>query len=129
MNDNVFQMNEKAMTQSFHDLPAWVNEVGVRSVLTADRAFSANSHGAVGNGSTHSTKAIQQAIDACSQAGGGTVTFEPGEYVSGALFLKPGVNLHLEKGAVLKCSTDMANFPEQRTRIEGHFEESWSPAL
>jgi len=49
--------------------------------------------------------------------------------VSGALFLKPKVNLHLQQGAVLKCSTDMANFPVQRTRIEGHFEEKFNPAL
>jgi alpha-L-rhamnosidase len=39
------------------------------------------------------------------------------------------VNLHLEKGAVLKCSTDLANFPVQRTRIEGHFEDAFNPAL
>ncbi len=50
-------------------------------------------------------------------------------FVSGALFLKPKVNLHLDKDAVLKCSTDMANFPVQRTRIEGHFEEKFNPAL
>jgi polygalacturonase len=39
------------------------------------------------------------------------------------------VNLHLEKGAVLQCSTDMVNFPRQRTRIEGHFEDHFTPAL
>jgi alpha-L-rhamnosidase len=50
-------------------------------------------------------------------------------FVSGALFFKPKVNLRLEAGAVLRCSTDMANFPEQRTRIEGHFAEKFNPAL
>jgi alpha-L-rhamnosidase len=39
------------------------------------------------------------------------------------------VNLHLAKGAVLRCPTDMKHFPEQRTRIEGHFEDSFNPAL
>lgn len=52
-----------------------------------------------------------------------------GEFVSGALFMRPGVNLHLEKGGVLRCSTDLKNFQPQRTRIEGHFEEHFNPAL
>jgi PleD family two-component response regulator len=42
-----------------------------------------------------------------------------GVFVSGALFFKPKVNLRLTEGAVLKCSTDLSNFPAQRTRIEG----------
>ena len=48
--------------------------------------------------------------------------------MSGAIFLKPGVNLHLDKGAVLKGSTDIKNYPEMETRIEGHF-QVWIPAL
>jgi len=52
-----------------------------------------------------------------------------GVFVSGALFLKPGVHLHLERGAVLRCSTDMRHFPVERTRIEGHFEERFNPGL
>jgi polygalacturonase len=85
--------------------------------------------GAVADGTTLNTKAIQATIDHVAAGGGGTVVVPRGVFVSGALFLKPRVNLHLEAGAVLKCSTDMANFPAQRTRIEGHFEEHFNPAL
>ena len=85
--------------------------------------------GAKGDGETINTVAIQTTIDKVAAAGGGTVVIPKGEFVSGALFLKPGVNLHLNSGAVLQCSTDMKNFPEQRTRIEGHFEEHFNPAL
>jgi alpha-L-rhamnosidase len=85
--------------------------------------------GAVGDGATLNTKSIQTLIDQLATNGGGTVVIPKGVFVSGAIFLKPGVNLHLEKGAVLKCSTDMSNFPTQRTRIEGHFEENFNPAL
>ena len=85
--------------------------------------------GAVGDGKTVNTKAIQSAIDKIAAEGGGTVAIPQGVFVSGAVFLKPKVNLHLEEGAVLRCSTDMKHFPEQRTRIEGHFEESFNPAL
>ncbi len=85
--------------------------------------------GAKGDGRTLNTRAIQSAIDKAAAEGGGTVVVPKGTFVSGALFLKPGVNLHLDEGAVLQCSTDMTNFPEQRTRIEGHFEDHFNPAL
>lgn len=85
--------------------------------------------GAVPDGSTINTRAIQAAIDHLAAAHRGTVVIPSGVFVSGALFLKPGVNLHLQAGAVLRCSTDMANFPVQHARIEGHFEEKFNPAL
>lgn len=85
--------------------------------------------GAKADGKTINTKAIQSVIDDCSAKGGGTLVIPPGVFVSGALFLKPGVNLHLEKNAVIQCSTDMKNFPRQRTRIEGQYNESFNPAL
>jgi alpha-L-rhamnosidase len=93
------------------------------------RDVSITDFGAVADDATVNTKAIQAAIDNVAGSGGGTVIVPQGVFVSGALFLKPKVNLHLEKDAVLKCSTDMANFPVQRTRIEGHFEEKFNPAL
>lgn len=49
---------------------------------------------------------IQAAIDRCAEAGGGRVTVPPGEYVSGALWLRSHVELHLEAGAVLKISRE-----------------------
>lgn len=84
--------------------------------------------GAKPDATTVNTKAIQAAIDHLT-ARGGTVIVPQGIFVSGALFFKPKVNLRLETGAVLRCSTDMSNFPVQRTRIEGHFEEKFNPAL
>ena len=85
--------------------------------------------GAKADGSTINTKAIQAAIDHLASRRGGTVVIPQGTFVSGALFFKPKVNLRLQAGAVLQCSTDMTNFPAQRTRIEGHFEEHFNPAL
>ena len=61
-------------------------------------------------------------------AGGGTLVVPRGEFLTGAIFLKPGVNLRLAEGAVLKGSTDIRDYPKMKTRIEGHFEE-WIPAL
>ena len=85
--------------------------------------------GAVADGTTMNTKAIQAAIDRMATRKGGTVIVPKGVFLSGALFLKPKVNLHLDAGAVIKCSTDLSNFPVQRTRIEGHFEPAFNPAL
>jgi polygalacturonase len=84
--------------------------------------------GAVGDGQTLNTKAIQATIDRVADEGGGMVTIPKGVFLSGAVFLKPLVNLHLDEGAVLKGSTKIEDYPKTRTRIEGHFEE-WIPAL
>jgi polygalacturonase len=93
------------------------------------REVSITDFGAVPDDATINTKAIQAAIDHLAASGGGTVVVPQGVFVSGALFFKPKVNLHLQMGAVVKCSTDMANFPVRRTRIEGHFEDKFNPAL
>ncbi len=85
--------------------------------------------GAVSDGITLNTKAMQAAIDHLATRRGGTVVVPEGTFVSGALFFKPKVNLRLDSGAVLRCSTDMANFPVQRTRVEGHFQPKFNPAL
>jgi polygalacturonase len=84
--------------------------------------------GAKGDGRTSNTKAIQGAIDQCAATGGGTVVVPQGTFVSGAVFLKQGVNLRLEKDAVLKGSQDTNDYPWIDTRIAG-FEMKWPAAL
>jgi len=80
--------------------------------------------GAVGDGVTLNTKAIQAAIDGVAATGGGTVVFPPGEFLSGALFLKPGVNVELLAGAILKGSSNFVDYPTlTNARFEGHFED------
>ena len=91
--------------------------------------FAITDFGAVADGVTVNTAAIQKTIEHAAAQGGGTVVVPAGVFVSGALFLKPKVNLHLEQGAVLRCSTDLKHFPAGRTRIEGHFAPNFNPAL
>jgi alpha-L-rhamnosidase len=83
---------------------------------------------AAGDGSTLNTAAIQSAIDHLTQKGGGTLIIPPGRFLSGAIFLKPRVNLHLEKGAVLLGSPNIDDYPTMPTRIEGAT-NVWRPAL
>ncbi|MBE6597284.1 MAG: hypothetical protein E7641_06395 [Ruminococcaceae bacterium] len=69
-------------------------------------------YGAVGDGVTMNTAAIQAAIDDCSAHGGGQVILEEGRYLCGRIDLKDGVDLHIERDAVLLGSTDVNDFPE-----------------
>lgn len=93
----------------------------------APKRVDISQKGAVGDGTTFNTKAIQAVIDDCAK-GGGTVVIPKGVFLSGALFLKPGVNVQFLAGGVLKGSTDINDYPKARTRIEGHF-ELWRAAL
>ena len=106
--------------------PLWGKALVAGAAVGSDALIT--DFGAKADGATLNTKAIQAAIDHAANKGG-TVVVPKGVFVSGALFFKPKVNLRLEAGSVLQCSTDMTNFPAQRTRIEGHFEEKFNPAL
>jgi polygalacturonase len=88
----------------------------------AQTELSVTDAGAVGNGATLNTKNIQAAIDQLAKKGGGTLIVPKGVFLTGAIFLKPGVNLHLDEGAVLKGSTNVLDYPKMMTRIEGHFQ-------
>lgn len=54
---------------------------------------------------------IQGAVDACAAAGGCTLVFPAGRYVTGTIFLRDAVHLHLEPGAVLAASRDPKDYP------------------
>lgn len=73
--------------------------------------------GAVGDGVTLNTAAIQAAIDACGD--GDRVYIPAGTFVSGSIFLKSNMSLYLEVGAVLLGSGDIADYPLYRYRFEG----------
>ncbi|MBN2394133.1 MAG: glycoside hydrolase, partial [Anaerolineae bacterium] len=61
-------------------------------------AFNVLNYGAAGDRQTLDTAALQAAIDACSQAGGGTVYVPAGQYVTGSLFLRSHITLYLDAG-------------------------------
>lgn len=94
----------------------------------AGRHISAIDAGAVADGKTLNTVKLQAAIDRLASEYGGTLVVPAGTFLSGALFLKPGVHLRLDKGAVLIGSTEVNDYPRRQTRVEGHFQE-WLPAL
>lgn len=85
--------------------------------------------GAVGDGVKLNTQAIQSAIDSCAQAGGGTVLIPAGKFVTGALFLRDNVTLHLESGAVMLGSERAQDYPTIRARWEGREQETHAPLI
>ncbi|CAN5703898.1 glycosyl hydrolase family 28 protein [soil metagenome] len=93
----------------------------------AGKRYNIADHGAIGDGKTLNTKSIQATIDICAKKGG-TVVIPKGQFLSGSIFLKPGVNLEIQEGGILKGSTDIKDYPKSMTRIEGHF-EPWPAAL
>ena len=66
--------------------------------------------GAVPDGRTLNSASIQAAIDFVSADGGGKVVFTPGNYVTGTIYVKDGVTLHLEAGASLLGSNNPWDF-------------------
>ena len=106
---------------------SWINQVGAKQ-FPGKKVFSVNEFDAVGDGITYCGDAIQKAIDACHDAGGGIVTFEPGVYLTGAVFVKSGVNLCIGKGVTLLATPDINAFPEIQTRIAG-IEMEWPAAI
>jgi polygalacturonase len=78
--------------------------------LVRAASISVTQTGAIGDGQTLNTAAIQAAIDRCGEAGGGTVVFPAGRYVTGTLLLRSKIALRLEAGAALLGSTDLADY-------------------
>lgn len=83
--------------------------------------------GVVCDGTVLQTAAIQNVIDTAAPRGG-TVSFKPGIYLTGALFLKSGVTLDIPEGVIITGSQDIKDFPELPTRIAG-IEMTWPAAL
>jgi polygalacturonase len=86
------------------------------SILAFCAGLSAATHdvrafGAVGDGRTKDTAAVQRALDACAGTGG-RVVVPPGTYLIGSIFLGDDTELHLEKGATLLGSPDLADYNE-----------------
>ncbi|HEX3143696.1 MAG TPA: glycosyl hydrolase family 28 protein [Pyrinomonadaceae bacterium] len=117
--------SKSALANDGDDFPKWTKDVGARGTLKSRRIVEVK---ATGDGVTNSTRAIQQAIDDCAKDNGGTVTFKPGQYVTGALFLKSNVYLKINEGVTLLGSQDDVDYPSIPTRVAG-IEMKWPAAL
>jgi polygalacturonase len=81
--------------------------------LAATKVCDAHKYGAKADGVTKDTKAIQDAIDDCAKAGGGTVQLSGGTFLSAPVVLKSNVTLDIAKGSTLLGSADHADYPKK----------------
>jgi len=81
------------------------------SVARPSGPFDVRAFGATGKAEDDARPSIQKAIDACAAAGGGTVRFPPGEYVSGSIELKSHVRVLVDAGATVLSAKGRDAFP------------------
>jgi hypothetical protein len=84
--------------------------------------FDIRDHGAKGDAHTLDTSAIQAALDAAGEAGGGQIRFPPGRYLSGTLHLRSRVTLGFEAGAALIGTTNLSLY--QQPAVPGFMPEA-----
>lgn len=72
--------------------------------------YNITDFGAVADGKTLNTNALQSAIDQCAAAGGGTVVVPAGTYRIGSIYLRSNIELHLEHGSTLIASEDLNDY-------------------
>jgi unsaturated rhamnogalacturonyl hydrolase len=95
-----------------------------------NRDFKITDYGAKPDGQTDCTEAIRKAIAACHQAGGGRVVVPSGTFLTAAIHLKSGVNLHVAADATLKFTPEFNKYlPVVLTRIEGTECMNYSPLI
>lgn len=102
----------------------------MNETATQRSPFNILTFGAVGDGVTKCTGAIQSALDTCEATGGGTVLVPSGNYFTGAIHLRSGINLHLDSGATLSFSDAPEDHPSVFTRWGGvECQAAYSPCL
>jgi polygalacturonase len=82
--------------------------------------FKITDYGALGDGQTTNTVALQKALDACAANGGGVVVVPNGIYLTGSIVLSSNTTLRLEKDAVIQGTDNLDDYPLINTgRWEG----------
>lgn len=100
-------------------IPDWFRQVEETNIKKLGKSYVITDYGVKPDSTVLQTEQIQAVIDRAAAAGGGVVVVPEGTFLSGSLFFKPNTHLHLKKGATLKGSDDISNFPITKTRIEG----------
>ena len=79
--------------------------------------YNITDFGAIGDAKTDNAMYIQNAIDTCSQSGGGMVVIPAGNtFITGPFDLKSNIKFYIEKGAVLKAVPDESRYTKSAFR-------------
>ena len=79
-------------------------------IISLLASLSVLAFGAKGDGTTLDTKAIQAAVDAAYAQGGGVVELPAGTYLSGTIYLRDNIELHICEGATIKGSPSIEDY-------------------
>lgn len=101
----------------------------IKAPVFKNKDYDVTKYGAVGNGTTKNTQAFKKAIEACNKAGGDRVIVPAGNYLTGPIYIKSNVNLHLKDNATIIFSQDTKDYPLVLTRWEGMDCMNYSPQI
>ncbi|MBN2165487.1 MAG: glycoside hydrolase family 28 protein [Marinilabiliaceae bacterium] len=110
-------------------IPANSIKSTVQQPVFNDYTTSILDHGAIADGKSLNTKAINNAIESCSLAGGGKVIIPQGLWITGPIELKSNINLYLEEGALVMFSKNLDDFPLILNYFEGKEEVRAKPLI
>jgi len=91
--------------------------------------FNVREHGAAGDGQALDGVPIQAVIDTCAERGGGTIYLPAGRYLTGSLFLRNNITLHLDAGAVILGSENPDDYAVIHSRWEGRHQDTYAPLI
>ena len=109
----LFAQNAAKKPYSWSNLP-----IIAKTSFKAD-TFNIVKYGAINDGITLNTKAINDAIIACNKKGGGVVVVPKGLWITGPIEIKSNVNLHLQKNSILQFTRDFDQYPLVASNWEG----------
>lgn len=100
-------------------MESWFTDTTKIALEQLGEQFVLTDHGVAIDSTVLQTEAIQRVIDLAAARGGGVVVVPRGTFLTGSLFFKPGVHLHLASGARLKGSDAITHYAIVKTRLEG----------
>ena len=83
------------------------------------KEYLASYFGIKSNGMIDNTTSIQKAIDFIAEQGGGTLTFSVGRYVTGAVYLKSGVNIRLDAASDIIGTDSIYGYKGEKAIFNG----------
>lgn len=100
-------------------IPKWFKENKPTDINKLGKKYILTENGMKNDSTILQTKQLQAIIDLAAKNGGGVIIVPKGTFLISSVFFKQGTHLHLEKGAKLKGSDDINDFPIVMTRMEG----------
>ena len=83
-----------------------------------DQSVNVTNFGAVADGRSLNTEAFRRAIASLAERGGGRLVIPPGLWLTGPIGLKSKIELHLEEGALIQFTPDLAQYPPRELKLK-----------